>query len=55
MQMQNELISGLNNMKFALNHFYRFEKPKIAFFAGFLQASAIFMIEIVNFIVILTS
>lgn len=42
-------------MKFSLNHFYRFEKPKIAFFAGFLQTSAIFMIEIVNFIVILTS
>jgi hypothetical protein len=53
--LQNELTSGLNNMKFSLNHSYRFEKAFIPFLAGFLQASSIFVIEIVNFIVILTS
>jgi hypothetical protein len=42
-------------MKFSINHYYRFEKPWIAFLAGFLQATSIFVVEIVNFIVILTS
>jgi hypothetical protein len=36
MQLQNELSSGINNMKFALNHFYRFENWHLAFLAGFL-------------------
>lgn len=36
MQLQQEVESGLDNMKFAVNHFYRFEKPWIAFLAGFL-------------------
>lgn len=55
MQLQNELVCGLKNMKFAINHFYRFDNPQIAFLAGFLQATSIFVIELVNFIVILTS
>lgn len=55
MMLQGELISGLNNMKFALNHYYRFENPWMAYLAGFLQAVSIFVIEIVNFFVILTS
>jgi hypothetical protein len=49
------MVCGLNSMKLAINHHYRFENPKIAFLAGFLQASAIFAIELVNFIVILSS
>ena len=55
MQLLYELSSGMNNMKFALNHDYRFESPNYAFLAGFMQAFSIFMIEFVNFIVILTS
>jgi hypothetical protein len=55
MKLQNELESGINHMKFALNHFYRFDSWVIAFLAGFLQAVSIFVIEYVNFVVILTS
>lgn len=55
MQLQNELVCGLKNMKFAINHHYRFDNPQVAFMAGFLQATSIFVIELVNFIVILTS
>ena len=55
MQLQNELDSGLKNMKFAMNHYYRFDRPDVAFLAGLLQAVSIFVIEFVNFIVIMTS
>lgn len=55
MQLQNEFNSGLQNMKFALNHAYRFDNPWISFLAGFLQASSIAVIEFVNLIVILTA
>jgi hypothetical protein len=36
MMLQAELTSGLNNMKFALNHHYRFENPMVAYIAGLL-------------------
>jgi hypothetical protein len=55
MQLQSEIQSGLNNMKFALNHSYRFDSPFLAFTAGFLQALSSVAIEVINFIVILTS
>jgi hypothetical protein len=42
-------------MKFVLNHYYRFENYGIAFLAGLLQATSIFAIETVNFIMILTT
>lgn len=52
---QGELTSGLQNMKFALNHDFRFDSPYIVFLSGFMQATSIFVIEIVNFIVIMSS
>lgn len=36
MMLQNEMFCGMNNMKIALSHSYRFRHPKVAFFAGFL-------------------
>jgi hypothetical protein len=42
-------------MKYALNHPWRFENWKIAFLSGFLQASIIIVIEMVNFLSILSS
>lgn len=36
MSLQDELKTGLNNMKFALNHHYRFGNYRIAFFSGIL-------------------
>ena len=53
MQLQGELVAGMRNMKFALNHYYRFDRVFVAWSAGFMQAVSIFVIEIVNFIVIL--
>lgn len=55
MMIQGELQAGLNTMKFALNHHYRFDSYKIVFISGLMQASMIFIVEIVNFIVILNS
>ena len=55
MMLQGELTNGLNSMKFTLNHYYRFDNPWVAYLAGFLQSVSIFVIEIVNFLVILTS
>jgi len=55
MQLQGELRAGMNTMKFSLNHPYRFSDYKIVFLTGLLQASMIFIVEIVNFIVILSS
>jgi Na+-transporting NADH:ubiquinone oxidoreductase subunit NqrB len=42
-------------MKFALAHSYRFDSLFVAYLVGLLQTVSIFVIEIVNFIVILTS
>lgn len=42
-------------MKLALNHEYRFDNVFIAWLAGFLQAFSIFVIECVNFLVIMQS
>ena len=36
MMLQNEMFGGMNNMKIALSHPYRFRHPRVAFFAGFL-------------------
>ena len=55
MALQDELKQGLDNMKYALNHEWRFENWKIAFFSGFLQTTVIVLIEFVNFLAILTS
>lgn len=41
-------------MKFALNHSFRFDDYKIAFFAGFMQTLSCLFIEFINLIVILS-
>lgn len=55
MSLQEELYSGLDKMKFSLNHHYRFENYLIAFLSGLLQTLSILAIEVVNFIMILTT
>ena len=52
--LQTELSQGFTNMKYALNHPWKFERPLLAFLAGFLQASTVFVIECVNYILLLT-
>ena len=53
--LMSELVQGFTNMKYALNHPWKFEKAKVAFFSGFLQASVVYVIEIVNFVVMLAN
>jgi hypothetical protein len=50
-----EIKAGLRNMKFAINHAYRFSNWYAAFASGFMQASIAFLIEVTNLLVILTS
>lgn len=42
-------------MKYALNHEWRFDNWKVAFWCGFLQASIILIVELVNFLCIMSS
>ena len=54
MVLQDELRRGIELMKFALNHSYRFgEMFNQAFFAGFMQTTASILIEVVNLLIIL--
>jgi hypothetical protein len=48
-------MSGLTNMKFGINHQYRFRSLSRAFLAGLLQAISATVIEWTNLLCILTS
>jgi hypothetical protein len=39
-------------MKFAINHAYKFKNFAVAFMAGWMQASMIFAVEIINILAI---
>lgn len=51
----NELTCGIANMKFALNHDYLFQNYHLACLCGFLQATAVMIIELVSIQIIFTS
>lgn len=51
----DEVSTGLDNMKFCLNHSYLFQSWKYAWLVGFLQCLIVIMVEIVNIQIILTS
>ena len=51
--LQSELLQGFTNMKFALNHPWKFEHPKLAFLVGFGQALVVFVIEGVHYLLLL--
>ena len=42
-------------MKYALNHWWKFKYPGYAFLTGFLQTTAMYVIEIANLFVVMTS
>ena len=50
-----ELTQGLNNMKYAVNHSWKFNNYRIAYFCGFMQAFNVFVVEIVNFAALMTN
>lgn len=51
----DEVSTGLDNMKFCLNHPYMFTSYIHAWTAGFLQCIVTIMVEVVNIEIILTS
>ena len=53
--LSGELQQGLNNMKYAVNHDWKFENYKIAWFCGFMQAFNVIIVELVNFAALLTN
>ena len=53
--LQAELVQGMKMMKYAVNHRWKFESYKIAFWSGFLQAFMVVLVESVNFMAILTT
>ena len=53
--VQAEFKQGYKNMKFALNHPWKFERPVLAYFVGFTQISVVFVIELINYILVVGS
>ena len=52
-QLASELKHGLDNMKYAVNHQYKFYSYKAAWACGFMQAVMVFYVEGVAFIALL--
>ena len=50
-----EFEQGFKNMKFALNHPWKFERPVLAFFVGYMQTLVVFAIELINYILVVGS
>ena len=53
LSLLGEVADGMNNMKYAVNHSYKFTSLFMSFLPGFMQASAVIWVEIVNLLVIL--
>ena len=53
--LQAEFKQGQTNMKYALNHPWKFEWPTLAFFVGLMQSCVVFVIELINYILIVGS
>jgi len=51
----SELASGLDKMKFSVNHRYKFERPFLAFCSGFCQASIMMALILINYYVIMAA
>ena len=53
--LSGEMKQGLINMKYALNHPWKFNNYKIAWVCGFMQSFNVFAVEFVNFTALLTN
>ena len=51
--LMSELVQGFTNMKYALNHPWKFESVFLAWVAGFFQCTSIAVVTILNYITIL--
>jgi hypothetical protein len=55
MHLNSEMHQGMNMMKYAMNHPWKFKGPKCAYFVGFLQVFSVFMTAGVCYLVIVVS
>ena len=53
-RMAEEFNSGLNKMKFALNHPWKFDSCWQAWVAGFLQTMILILVSVCNYLVIIS-
>lgn len=53
--MNDEIYNGLKMIKYSVNHPWKFSNAQMAFATGFLQATSMFIISIINFAVISSS
>ena len=53
--VNGEISSGLRMMKYAANHWWKFSNPRLAWLAGFLQAFALILIALINYLVVTIS
>ena len=53
--LSSSLISGFSNIKYAINHSWKFERLNTAIFAGLLQIIVHLFIEVVTFVVLMAS
>jgi len=51
----SELTSGLDKMKFCINHRYKFERPVLAFSSGLAQALIMMALILINYYVIMAA
>ena len=53
--LQRKLRQGLDKMKFALNHFWRFDSVGVAFMSGLLQTLMIVFVQLLLFSIVVLS
>ena len=50
LKLAPELASAMKNMKYAVNHSWKFKHYRIAFLSGFLQSTMVISVEVINFL-----
>ena len=50
-----EILQGFSNIKFSINHPWKFERRMLAFFSGLSQVIVVMVIEFTNYVLVMTS
>ena len=50
-----ELQQGMNMMKYAVNHPWKFVDYRVAYFTGAMQGLIVVVVELVNFVALITN
>ena len=53
--LSGELKTGMNLMKYAVNHPWKFDRVGVAYLCGLMQATNVIIVEGVNFVALLTN